>query len=408
MGNLFSGRPNNYPERKPTQNYGEFETPTGQKLQLCLGDLTHEDTTAIVNAANGWLMHGAGVAGAIRNMGGPVIMEQSRRIIAEIDEVATGEAVVTDAGWLWCKYVIHAVGPIWNGGKKGEPKQLEACVWNSFILAHNKRMASIAVPAIGSGIFGFPKPLCAEIMIKCALKFFKDYPRSRLRLIKFTNFDKKTVYIFQQKFEELVAPLPEELKLPTPPPSPVRRRWKKQEDESELDPEEREMLRKLREMYNKEMEEEEKGKGKEKDQMDENSDRKDKGKQNTDDTEKSGDESEDQQTEKEAQIDKEVGDPGTEKQERTNESLVGNTEEEERQVSKESENAEQNTENSENDNQEDCNNTQNNAENSDDEEDNNDTDLREDSDKHPTSDDQTEEHNTPQGEDESPDSDQGE
>ncbi|KAL6054938.1 O-acetyl-ADP-ribose deacetylase [Balamuthia mandrillaris] len=206
-------RPEDYPERKETVFAGKWQNEHGQTIELRHGDITMEDTVAIVNAANSRLAHGSGVAGAIRHKGGPVIMKESEKIIKRKKEVPTGEAVLTHSGWLYCKYVIHAVGPIWSGGKKGEPEELVASVKNSLLLAHKRKMESIAMPAIGSGIFGFPKPLCAELMFQTTIDFFNEFPKSKLRLVRFTNFDKPTVIIFQQEFEKRFGELDSALKI---------------------------------------------------------------------------------------------------------------------------------------------------------------------------------------------------
>ncbi|ELR16699.1 macro domain containing protein [Acanthamoeba castellanii str. Neff] len=217
MGN-GPARPENYGERKPTHLCGEWTSPHGQRIELRLGDITMEDTTAIVNAANSRLMHGSGVAGAISKRGGPMIQDESDSIIKRRKEVPTGEAVFTKGYWLWAPYVIHTVGPTWAGGKKGEPEELVSAVKSSLIIAEKKRWNSIAIPAISSGIFGFPKTLCAELMFKTVMEWFDENPKSRLRLVRFTNFDKPTVIVFQKQYEKVVGPLDESLVVVDDPP----------------------------------------------------------------------------------------------------------------------------------------------------------------------------------------------
>jgi O-acetyl-ADP-ribose deacetylase (regulator of RNase III) len=216
MGN-GPARPANYGERKPTLECGEWTAPTGQKIQIRLGDITQEDTDAIVNAANSRLAHGSGVAGAISKRGGPMIQDESDNIIKKRKEIPTGQAVVTKGYWLWAPYVIHAVGPIWSGGKKKEPEQLIQTVVTSLEIAEKRKLKSIAIPAISSGIFGFPKPLCAQLMFETTMKFFEEHPKGRLQLVRFTNFDKSTVIIFQKEYEKRFGPLPEELKVKEDP-----------------------------------------------------------------------------------------------------------------------------------------------------------------------------------------------
>ncbi len=181
----------------------EFETPAGQVLQVRQGDLTQEDVDAIVNAANTHLAHGGGVAGAIVRRGGYAIQEESDRWTARHGPVPTGQVAVTDAGSLPCKFVIHAVGPVWQGGGAHEEELLGAAVSNSLLKADELKLHSVALPAISSGIFGFPKERCAEIMLAKTLDFFNNHPKSQLREVRFTNIDEPTVAIFEAKIKGL-------------------------------------------------------------------------------------------------------------------------------------------------------------------------------------------------------------
>src|ERR1700686_566487 len=101
------------------------------RVQVIVGDITKQDVDAIVNAANSSLMGGGGVDGAIHRAGGPQILEECRKIVARQGGCKTGEAVITSAGNLPCRYVIHTVGPVWNGGNKKEVERLSACYYNS-------------------------------------------------------------------------------------------------------------------------------------------------------------------------------------------------------------------------------------------------------------------------------------
>lgn len=174
-------------------------------VQVRLGDITQEPTDAIVNAANARLMHGGGVAGAISSAGGSVIDDESDEWVRKHGVVPVGEAAITRGGRLPAKFVIHAVGPVWTKGSRDEKQQLHEAVWNSLLMAHNRSLRSIAIPAISSGIFGFPKNLCARILIKTALTFYKHYPETSLHEIRFTNFDQKTVDIFEEMFNTVLA-----------------------------------------------------------------------------------------------------------------------------------------------------------------------------------------------------------
>jgi len=151
-----------------------WTSPMGQVLQVRQGDITGECTDCIVNAANSSLAHGAGVAGAIRRAAGVVLMKESDKWIREKGEVPTGQVAWTSGGDLLAPYVIHAVGPIYRNGNRNEPDDLSSAVLNSFLLAHKNGWRSISIPAISSGIFGFPKQLCAKIMFSCLCNFSRN------------------------------------------------------------------------------------------------------------------------------------------------------------------------------------------------------------------------------------------
>ncbi len=165
-----------------------------KRIQIKQGDITAEMTDAIINPANSQLMHGGGAARAIAKKGGRVIEEQSRRLIERIGQVPVGRAVMTDAGDLPCKFVIHTVGPVWGEGN--EPAKLRRAVWNVLTLAELYNLRSVAMPAISSGVFGFPKPLCAEILLETSMKFLMQ-PDVTLAEVVMCNFDRETVEIFQ-------------------------------------------------------------------------------------------------------------------------------------------------------------------------------------------------------------------
>jgi len=169
--------------------------PSGQAIQLVHGDLTEEAVDAIVNAANSYLKHGGGVAGALIRKGGYLIQEESDRI----GYVPVGQVAMTGAGSLPAKKVIHAVGPMWGEGD--EDTKLRNAATNSLLLAHREGFQSIAMPAISSGIFGFPKDRCAEILVQAALDFCQTHPDSPLRDIRFVLIDELTVNVFRAEFE---------------------------------------------------------------------------------------------------------------------------------------------------------------------------------------------------------------
>lgn len=153
------------------------KTICGKKLMLVQGDLTELAVDAIVNAANAQLQLGGGVAGAIRIKGGPGIQEECNRI----GPIRVGEAVVTGGGNLKASYVIHAVGPVYGEG--GEDEKLRNATLNSLERASEKGMKSIAFPAISTGIFGFPKDRCAQIMLRTVSEFLANRETSLEKVI---------------------------------------------------------------------------------------------------------------------------------------------------------------------------------------------------------------------------------
>lgn len=159
---------------------------------LCIlqGDITGAETDAIVNAANSHLVHGGGVAAAIVRRGGRVIQEESD----EIGFVPEGEVAVTTAGALAARYVIHAVGP--KGGDPQGDEKLHRAVANSLNKAAELGLTSISLPAISSGIFGFPKDRCAEILIATARRYLSENPNSSIKQIDLVLFDDETVRTF--------------------------------------------------------------------------------------------------------------------------------------------------------------------------------------------------------------------
>ncbi len=166
----------------------------GKKLRLVQGDITERNVDAIVNAANSHLQHGGGVAGAIVRKGGQVIQDESD----SIGFTPVGTAVITTAGSLPARFVIHAVGP--RMGEGDEDNKLKNAVMSSLILASEKGLESISLPAISSGIFGFPKDRCAKILVSEAAGFLKANPESSLQAIEFCIYDDATLEHFRKEF----------------------------------------------------------------------------------------------------------------------------------------------------------------------------------------------------------------
>jgi O-acetyl-ADP-ribose deacetylase len=157
-----------------------------QRIQIIKGDITKQEVDAIVNAANSSLMGGGGVDGAIHRAGGPAILEECRKIVARQGNCKTGEAVITTAGRLTAKFVIHTVGPVWNGGVKNEPQLLTNCYRNSLELAVKNNITSIAFPNISTGIYGYPKKEAAGIAVETVRSFLlKDVSIGKVHFICF-------------------------------------------------------------------------------------------------------------------------------------------------------------------------------------------------------------------------------
>ena len=170
------------------------------EIEIVRGDITQEDVDAIVNAANSNMKHGGGVAGAIVRKGGYEIQRESDEIIAKMGPVPTGEAVVTGAGKLKAKYVIHAVGPVWRGGKYNEDELLFKAVYNALLRAHELGVESLSMPAISTGIYGFPKDRAVVIFAKAIKKFLDEHGDTKLRKIRICNIDSLTAGIFARNF----------------------------------------------------------------------------------------------------------------------------------------------------------------------------------------------------------------
>lgn len=166
-------------------------------LRLVQGDITARDVDAIVNAANSHLQHGGGVAGAIVRKGGQVIQEESDRI----GFVPVGHAAMTTAGKLSCKAVIHAVGP--RMGEGDEDNKLKNAVINSLLLSTEKGFKSISMPAISSGIFGFPKDRCAQILVSESARFLKEHPATSLEIIEFCIYGEDTLVHFKEELGKM-------------------------------------------------------------------------------------------------------------------------------------------------------------------------------------------------------------
>ena len=176
----------------------EHRLPTGQVLQLIHGDLTEEHVDAIVNAANAQLQHGGGVAGAIVRRGGVQIQEESDVWVRARGPVHQDSPALTGAGCLPCHHIIHAVGPVWGEGN--EDAKLHAAVAGALHLADQQGFSSLALPAISTGIFGFPKDRGARILTDAILRFFAGHPSSHLTQVHIALIDQPSVQVFASEF----------------------------------------------------------------------------------------------------------------------------------------------------------------------------------------------------------------
>ncbi|MCE9645695.1 MAG: macro domain-containing protein [Chloroflexi bacterium] len=174
---------------------------TGQSLQLVQGDVTKEIVDAVVNPANGHLQHGGGVAWIIARRGGDVIQEESDRWVRDHGPVPHAHPAWTSAGALPAKYVIHAVGPVWGDGD--EDNKLADAITGSLRVADDLKCSSIAMPAISTGIFGFPKDRAAGIFYKTIEEYFRE-TESMLKVVRLTLFDQSAIAVFTEKWKTMV------------------------------------------------------------------------------------------------------------------------------------------------------------------------------------------------------------
>ncbi len=158
------------------------------------GDITRETCDAIVNAANSSLMGGGGVDGAIHRAGGPSILEACKAVVARQGRLPAGLAVATPAGWLAAKYVIHTVGPIWNGGQQREAETLASCHAESIRVADELQLQTIAFPAISTGIYGYPIDQASQVAVASAAAALVR--AAHVREVNFVLFDGEALQHF--------------------------------------------------------------------------------------------------------------------------------------------------------------------------------------------------------------------
>ena len=165
------------------------------KIIIKQGDITKENVDVIVNAANTTLRGGGGVDGAIHRAAGKSVLEEC----IKIGGCKTGDAVITNAGQLNAKKIIHTVGPVWNGGKRREAESLRSCYKKSFELAKKDRLKSIAFPAISTGAYGYPIEEATQIALEEGLKFQNDFNE-----IRYICFSQPALRIYQKLYDEIL------------------------------------------------------------------------------------------------------------------------------------------------------------------------------------------------------------
>jgi O-acetyl-ADP-ribose deacetylase len=168
------------------------------RLELLEGDITRQDTEAIVNAANSSLLGGGGVDGAIHRAGGPAILEECRRL----GGCPTGEARLTHAGNLKARYVIHTVGPVYRGGGAREAEMLASCYRESLKLASRHAITSLAFPAISTGAYGYPPAAAARIALQTVLAYLNQH--AEIKLVRFVLFSHPAYEVYEKTLRELL------------------------------------------------------------------------------------------------------------------------------------------------------------------------------------------------------------
>ena len=172
------------------------------KISIIQDDITQQSTDAIVNAANSSLMGGGGVDGAIHRAGGQAILEECKQIVSRQGRLPTGKAVITTAGNMKAKYVIHTVGPIWHGGSQGEDELLTSAYRESLRLAAKNNLQSISFPSISTGAYGYPIDKASQTAIKTVVSFLSE--TTSVKEVGFVLFDSRTYNAYASALQEFI------------------------------------------------------------------------------------------------------------------------------------------------------------------------------------------------------------
>jgi O-acetyl-ADP-ribose deacetylase (regulator of RNase III) len=173
----------------------------GTLVKIVMGDITVQETEAIVNAANSGLMGGGGVDGAIHHAGGPQILAECREIVAKQGTLPAGRAVITSGGRLKARYVIHTVGPVWSGGSRGEDDLLRSAYHSCLTLAREHGIRSVSFPSVSTGIYSFPVARAARIALREVRDYIKGYPG--FEEVRFVLFSTAVLNEFESAWAEI-------------------------------------------------------------------------------------------------------------------------------------------------------------------------------------------------------------
>ena len=169
------------------------------RLNLIQGDITLQETDAIVNAANTGLLGGGGVDGAIHRAGGPEILEECKKIRAKQGKCPTGEAVITTGGNMATGHVIHTPGPVWHGGNRNEEQLLRNSYYNCLNLAKENGIKSISFPSISTGVYRFPIDKAARIALTTVKEFIQEH---KLEEVRFVLFSEKDLKVYEEALKD--------------------------------------------------------------------------------------------------------------------------------------------------------------------------------------------------------------